>query len=145
MTPLAPLALARSGAILVPLSAPDACLRFQRCAPSPPSGGLQERRVHGIADGELASEPDPRSSSPSQREIWTRREPAQAAQTRNGRRFALAQRKQWLSEKQELFSSNSRSRMWISPTFASSQDHRDVLKVPADILDRLIRIACRPP
>src|SRR4051812_1946774 len=93
MTPLAPLALARSGAIIVPLSAPDACLRLWRCAPSPPSGGRQELRVPGIADGELASDPDPWSSSPPQREIWTRKDPAQAAQTRNGRRFALAQRR----------------------------------------------------
>src|SRR4051812_29252159 len=90
MTPLAPLALARSRAILVPLSAPDACLRLWRCAPSPPSGGLQELRVHGIADGELASEPDPWSSAPPQREIWTRQEPPQAAQTCNGRRFGAA-------------------------------------------------------
>ena len=90
MTPLAPLALARSGAILVPLSAPDACLRLQRCAASPPSGGLQELRVHGIADGELASDPDPWSSSPPQREIWNRKEPPQAAQTRDGRRFGAA-------------------------------------------------------
>src|SRR4051812_30901445 len=93
MTPLAPLALARSRAILVPLSAPDACLRLWRCAPSPPSGGLQELRVHGIADGELASDPDPWSSSPPQREIWTRRKPPQAAQTRTGCSSALAQRR----------------------------------------------------
>ena len=90
MTPLAPLALARSGAIIVPLPAPDLGLRLQRCAPSPPSGGRQELRVHGIADGELASDPDPWSSSLSQREIWTRKEPPQAAQTRNGRRFGAA-------------------------------------------------------
>src|SRR3954452_5914162 len=87
MTPLALLALARSGAILVPLSAPDACLRLWRCAPSPPSGGRQELRVHGIADGGIASDLDLWSSSPPQREIWTRQEPPQAAQTRNGRRF----------------------------------------------------------
>ena len=71
-------------------SASDACLRLQRCAPSPPSGGPQELRVQGIADGELASEPDPWSTSPPQREIWNRREPAQAAQTCNGRRFGAA-------------------------------------------------------
>jgi hypothetical protein len=38
-----------------------------------------------------------------------------------------------------------RRELWISPTFASSPDHRDVLKVPADVLDRLMRVACRPP
>src|SRR5215213_6710914 len=93
MTPLAPLALARSRAILVPLRLLTCACAFQRCAPSPPSGGLQELRVHGIADGELASDLEPWSSSPPQREIWTRQEPPQAAQTRNGRRFALAQRR----------------------------------------------------
>ena len=38
-----------------------------------------------------------------------------------------------------------RRELWMAPTFASSPDHRDVLKVPADVLDRLIRVACRPP
>jgi hypothetical protein len=38
-----------------------------------------------------------------------------------------------------------RRELWMSPTFASSPDHRDVLKVPADVLDRLMRVACRPP
>jgi hypothetical protein len=38
-----------------------------------------------------------------------------------------------------------RRELWMSPTFASSPDHRDVAKVPADVLDRLMRVACRPP
>jgi hypothetical protein len=38
-----------------------------------------------------------------------------------------------------------RRELWMSPTFAASPDHRDVLKVPADVLDRLMRVACRPP
>jgi hypothetical protein len=38
-----------------------------------------------------------------------------------------------------------RRELWMSQTFASSPDHRDVLKVPADVLDRLMRVACRPP
>ena len=38
-----------------------------------------------------------------------------------------------------------RRELWMAPTFASSPDHRDVLKVPADVLDRLMRVACRPP
>jgi hypothetical protein len=92
------------GAILVPLSAPDACLRLWRCAPSPPSGGLQELRVHGIADGELASDPEPWSTSPSQREIWTRQELPQAAQTRNGRRFGAAR---------DMRTSPSKSHRWV--------------------------------
>jgi hypothetical protein len=38
-----------------------------------------------------------------------------------------------------------RRELWTSPTFAASPDHRDILKVPADVLDRLMRVACRPP
>jgi hypothetical protein len=38
-----------------------------------------------------------------------------------------------------------RRELWMAPTFASSPDHRDVLKVPADVLDHLMRVACRPP
>lgn len=53
MTPLAPLALARLGAIRVALSASDACLRLQRCAPSPPSGGPQAISMAEIQQGRL--------------------------------------------------------------------------------------------
>src|SRR3954464_15521092 len=38
-----------------------------------------------------------------------------------------------------------RRELWMAPTFAASPDHRDVAKVPADVLDRLMRVACRPP
>src|SRR5215207_7034814 len=38
-----------------------------------------------------------------------------------------------------------RRELWMAPTFAASPDHRDILKVPADVLDRLMRVACRPP
>ena len=38
-----------------------------------------------------------------------------------------------------------RRELWMSPTFAASAGHRDVLKVPADLLDRLMHVACRPP
>jgi hypothetical protein len=38
-----------------------------------------------------------------------------------------------------------RRELWMAPTFAASPDHRDVLKVPADVLDRLMHVACRPP
>ena len=68
------------GAILVPLSAPDACLRLQRCAPSPPSGGLDENRVAEIQQGR----PDPNLARdqphplPSRRNL-NRSEPPQAA------------------------------------------------------------------
>jgi hypothetical protein len=39
----------------------------------------------------------------------------------------------------------ARRELWISRTFAASPDHRDGLKVPADVLDRLMHVACRPP
>ena len=54
----------------------------------------------------------------------------------------------WYPKRAPTFSdalARVRRELWISPTFASSQDHRDVSKIPADVLDRLIRIACRPP
>ncbi len=33
-----------------------------------------------------------------------------------------------------------RRELWMSPTFAASAGHRDVLKVPADLLDRLMHV-----
>ena len=54
----------------------------------------------------------------------------------------------WYPKRAPTFSdalARVRRELWLSPTFASSQDHRDVSKIPADVLDRLIRIACRPP
>jgi DDE superfamily endonuclease len=38
-----------------------------------------------------------------------------------------------------------RRELWTSPTFAGSRDHRDVPKLSADVLSRLLLIACRPP
>jgi hypothetical protein len=38
-----------------------------------------------------------------------------------------------------------RHELWMSQTFASSPDHRDDVKIPADVLKRLMRVACRPP
>src|SRR4051812_49205714 len=38
-----------------------------------------------------------------------------------------------------------RRELWTSPTFAGSRDHRDVPKLSTDVLDRLMRVACRPP
>jgi hypothetical protein len=38
-----------------------------------------------------------------------------------------------------------RRELWMSPISTASPDHRDVAKVPADVLDRLMRVACRPP
>ena len=87
MTPLAPLALARSGAIRVPLRLLTRACAFGAAPRHRRAAGLKNCGVHGIADGELASEPDPWSTSPPQREIWNRKEPPQAAQTRNGHRF----------------------------------------------------------
>ena len=38
-----------------------------------------------------------------------------------------------------------RRELWTSPTFAGSRDHRDVPKLSADVLSRLLLVACRPP
>jgi DDE superfamily endonuclease len=38
-----------------------------------------------------------------------------------------------------------RRELWTSPTFAGSRDHRDTPKLSADVLNRLLLIACRPP
>ena len=38
-----------------------------------------------------------------------------------------------------------RRELWTSPTFAASRDHRDTPKLPADVLNRLLLVACRPP
>src|SRR3982750_3449563 len=38
-----------------------------------------------------------------------------------------------------------RRELWTSPTFAGSRDHRDVPKLSADVISRLLLVACRPP
>ena len=38
-----------------------------------------------------------------------------------------------------------RRELWTSPTFAGSRDHRDVPKLSANVLSRLLLVACRPP
>src|SRR3954462_9575573 len=38
-----------------------------------------------------------------------------------------------------------RRELWTSPTFAGSRDHRDVPKLSAHVLSRLLLVACRPP
>src|SRR3954462_12426059 len=38
-----------------------------------------------------------------------------------------------------------RRELWTSPTFAGSRDYRDVPKLSADVLSRLLLVACRPP
>jgi hypothetical protein len=38
-----------------------------------------------------------------------------------------------------------RGELWTSPTFAASPDYRDAPKLSADVLSRLLLIACRPP
>ncbi len=38
-----------------------------------------------------------------------------------------------------------RRELWTAQAFASSLDDRQVRKVPADLLDRLLLVACRPP
>ncbi len=38
-----------------------------------------------------------------------------------------------------------RHELWTSQTFEFSRDHRNISKVPTDLLDRLMAVACRPP
>ena len=38
-----------------------------------------------------------------------------------------------------------RLELWTSPTFATSPDHRDSAKNTDRLLNRLIRVACKPP
>src|SRR3954454_4528891 len=38
-----------------------------------------------------------------------------------------------------------RRELWTSPIFAGSRDYRDAPKLSADVLNRLLLIACRPP
>lgn len=38
-----------------------------------------------------------------------------------------------------------RRELWTSPTFAASRPHRDAPKLSADVLSRLLLVACRPP
>jgi hypothetical protein len=38
-----------------------------------------------------------------------------------------------------------RRELWTSLSFATSGHDRDVQKIPADIFDRLMLVACRPP
>ena len=38
-----------------------------------------------------------------------------------------------------------RRELWTSPTFAASPDYRDVPKLSADVISRLLLVACRPP
>src|SRR4051812_5534633 len=38
-----------------------------------------------------------------------------------------------------------RRELWTSPTFAASPDYREVPKLSANVLNRLLLVACRPP
>src|SRR5215207_2062361 len=38
-----------------------------------------------------------------------------------------------------------RSELWVSAAFGPSPSGREMQKIPADLLDRLMRVACRPP
>jgi hypothetical protein len=38
-----------------------------------------------------------------------------------------------------------RRELWTSPTFAASPDYREAPKISANVLNRLLLIACRPP
>src|SRR5688572_16334218 len=54
----------------------------------------------------------------------------------------------WYRKPQPTFSDALtlvRRELWTSQVFATSPDHRQMRKVPADRLDRLLLVACRPP
>ena len=38
-----------------------------------------------------------------------------------------------------------RRELWMAPTFAASPDYRDPPKISANVLNRLLLVACRPP
>jgi hypothetical protein len=54
----------------------------------------------------------------------------------------------WYRKPQPTFSDALalvRRELWTAQAFASSPDRRQMRKVPADLLDRLLLVACRPP
>jgi hypothetical protein len=63
-------------------------------------------------------------------------------------RDLLPERVRWYRKPQPTFSDALalvRRELWAAQVFAPSPDHRQMRKVPADLLDRLLRVACRPP
>jgi DDE superfamily endonuclease len=58
------------------------------------------------------------------------------------------ERVRWYRKPQPTFSDALalvRRELWTSQLFATSPDHQQMRKVPADLLDRLLLVACRPP
>jgi hypothetical protein len=64
------------------------------------------------------------------------------------KRGLLPERVRWYSKPQPTFSDALalvRRELWTSRAFAPSPDDRQMRKVSADLLDRLLLVACRPP
>ena len=64
------------------------------------------------------------------------------------KRGLLPERVRWYRKPQPTFSDALalvRRELWTAQAFASSPDRRQMRKVPADLLDRLLLVACRPP
>jgi DDE superfamily endonuclease len=63
-------------------------------------------------------------------------------------RGLLPQRVRWYSKSDPTFSDALalvRRELWTSPTFATSRQDREITKIPAGLLNRLILVACQPP
>ena len=63
-------------------------------------------------------------------------------------RGLLPERVRWYRKPQPTFSDALalvRHELWAAQVFAPSPDHRQMRKVPADLLDRLLLVASRPP
>jgi hypothetical protein len=63
-------------------------------------------------------------------------------------RGILPERVRWYPKAEPTFSDALavvRRELWTAPTFAGSRDYRDAPKLSADVLNRLLLIACRPP
>jgi hypothetical protein len=63
-------------------------------------------------------------------------------------RGLLPERVRWYSKSDPTFSDALalvRRELWTSPTFATSRQDREITKIPAGLLNRLILVACQPP
>lgn len=63
-------------------------------------------------------------------------------------RGLLPDRVRWYPKAEPTFSDALavvRRELWTAPTFATSRYHRDSAEIPAQLLNRLILVACQPP
>lgn len=70
-----------------------------------------------------------------------------ATRLANERNLSLDQAR-WYAKPHATFSdalASVRRELWTLLSFATSGQDRDMQKIPADVLNRLMRVACRPP